>query len=214
MKKTRNFFHAILLTVVFAAFANAQEFSANNLNIKFTPDGEEMPAAMTRPRVVGVKAEPKAEETGAVTNVGKPVEKNETANFTTLLEKRAFDLINAKRREIGLQPLNWSDDAARIARLHSQNMANYKFFSHTGIDGLMVNDRADRLGVKRWRAIGENIAFNRGYENPVEFAVERWMLSSSHKHNLLDNRWKESAVGIAIANDGSYYFTQVFLQRK
>ncbi len=135
--------------------------------------------------------------------------------FSTLdLERQAFNLLNSKRAAKSLPPLEWNDDVARIARMHSENMAKYKFFSHTGIDGLMVNDRADLCGLSRWKAIGENIAYNRGYEKPVEFAVERWMQSTSHRENILNNRWKESAVGVAVANDGSFYFTQVFLVRR
>ena len=137
-------------------------------------------------------------------------------NSTTIanLEKQGFELINQKRVEIGLEILTWNNDCAKIARLHSENMANHKFFNHAGLDGTMVNDRADAIGLSKWRAIGENIAYNLGYENPLETAVEGWMRSPSHHDNILNNRWKESAIGIAIAADGAYYFTQVFLLRK
>ena len=130
------------------------------------------------------------------------------------LEKKVFDLINEQRAENGLAELDWSDEVAEIARLHSENMANFSFFSHTDLDGWMVNDRADALGIKKWRAIGENIAFNRGYKNPAESAVQRWMQSPSHRENLLNNRWRESGIGIAVAEDETYYFTEVFLLRK
>ena len=130
------------------------------------------------------------------------------------LELLTFELINQQRSKSNLQPLAWSDDAAKIARLHSENMANYNFFSHTGLDGLLVNDRADFFGVKKWQAIGENIAYNQGFENPVEFAVERWMQSPKHRDNLLNSRWKESGIGIAVTASGTYYFTEVFLLRK
>ena len=130
------------------------------------------------------------------------------------LEKKVFDLINEQRAENGLSELDWSDEVAEIARLHSENMANFSFFSHTDLDGLMVNDRADLLGIKKWRAIGENIAFNHGYKNPAESAVQRWMQSPTHRENLLNNRWRESGIGIAVTEDGTYYFTEVFLLRK
>jgi uncharacterized protein YkwD len=129
-------------------------------------------------------------------------------------EKLAFALINQKRAEIGLQPLAWNEDVAKIARLHSENMAKFNFFSHKGIDGKMVNDRADSLGITKWTAMGENIAYNRGYQKPIECAVEKWMESEGHRENLLNNRWKESAIGIAVTDDGTYYFTQVFLVKK
>lgn len=132
---------------------------------------------------------------------------------TTGVEQAAFALINRKRAENGLQPLIWSDEIAAIARIHSQNMAEFQFFSHRGLDNKMVSDRADDRGLRKWRAIGENIAFNRGYLDPISKAVELWLNSTSHRHNMLDRNWKESAVGVAVAPDGSYYFTQVFLKK-
>ncbi len=157
-------------------------------------------ADITRPRIIA-----------ASSSTNKTSEKNLSSRE---LEKIAFKLLNEQRAERGLTLLEWSHEAAKIARIHSENMAQNNFFSHKGLDGLFVNGRADLFGVRRWRAIGENIAYNRGYENPAQFTVECWMKSNSHRENLLDPRWKESAVGAAIAADGSFYFTQVFLLRK
>ena len=78
---------------------------------------------------------------------------------------------------------------------------------------MMVNDRADSLGFSKWRSIGENIAYNRGYDKPAEFACERWMQSESHRENILDRRWKEAAIGVSITEEGTFYFTQVFVLR-
>jgi uncharacterized protein YkwD len=128
------------------------------------------------------------------------------------MERNAFDLINKQRVEAGLDSLKWSDKVAELARLHSNNMAEYNFFSHKGLDGMMVDDRAAQLKMGAWNAIGENIAFMKGFPNPVETAVDRWLKSPSHKHNLLDPAWAETAVGLAATPDGKYYFTQVFIR--
>ena len=130
------------------------------------------------------------------------------------VERRTFDLINEEREKRGLRPLAWNDDVAQVARLHSRNMAQNNFFSHRGLDGMMVNDRAEEMGLFDWRAIGENIAFNRGYDLPVDLAVEKWLESPSHRENLLNKNWIETGVGVAVSRDGSYYFTQVFILRK
>jgi len=45
-------------------------------------------------------------------------------------------------------------------------------------------------------------------------AVDLWLESPTHRHNMLDPYWKESAVGVGVAEDGSIYFTQVFMTRK
>lgn len=205
-KFSATFFQTILIFSFLFTFAeNAVcqigSLSANNVNLKLFLGGDEKIASPSRPRVY------KEKET-----TNEPSAKKAATNFS--FERTAFEEINRQRAAINLQPLIWSDDAAKIARLHSENMANFKFFSHEGLDGSMVNDRADSFGISKWRAIGENIAYNRGYANPIEFAVERWMQSAGHRENILNERWKESGIGIAITADGTYYFTQVFLLRK
>jgi uncharacterized protein YkwD len=132
---------------------------------------------------------------------------------TGSLERAAFNVLNQKRIESGRSPLAWNEKLATAARLHSQNMAELGFFSHKGMDGKMVSGRADESGLGKWRSIGENIAFTRGFQDPVAKAVDLWLNSPAHRENLLDGNWKESAVGISVAEDGSYYFTQVFLRK-
>jgi uncharacterized protein YkwD len=133
---------------------------------------------------------------------------------TASVERIAFEMINRTRVELGLQPLAWNEEIAAVAREHSQNMAQFRFFSHRGLDNKVVSDRADARGVRKWRAIGENIAFLHGYVDPAASAVEKWMQSPSHRRNLLNPTWTNSAVGIAVADDGAYYLTQVFLRMK
>jgi uncharacterized protein YkwD len=130
------------------------------------------------------------------------------------LEYRVFVIINQKRAENGLKALVWNPQAASVARLHSSNMAFYDFFSHIGIDGKRVDDRADSLGLRKWKMIGENIAYNSGFADPVERAVFGWMQSDGHRNNLLRNNWKETGIGISVSANGKFYITQVFLQRK
>ncbi len=127
------------------------------------------------------------------------------------LERRVFELINAKRAERGLKSLSWNSKVAGVARGHSKEMALYDYFSHTDVDGRLVDGRAVSAGLNKWRAIGENIAYLRGYEDPAQYAVEKWMLSPSHRDNLLDPRWQETGIGLVIASDGTYFFTQVFM---
>lgn len=129
------------------------------------------------------------------------------------VERRAFDILNQQRAAKGLQPLRWSEDAARVARFHSENMARYSFFSHEGRDGSHVNNRAKSLGIRGFSSIGENIAFNKGFRKPVEMACQHWMNSPDHRENILDRGWTESGIGVAVTSDGAYYFTQVFIAR-
>ena len=128
-------------------------------------------------------------------------------------ERRAFDLINRERQRRGLSPLAWDGNLVRLARYHSQNMARGGYLSHVDRDGLDLKGRAQVLGLHGWSTLGENIAYNQGYDDPTAFAVERWMVSEKHRENALSSEYTHAAVGIARASDGTYYFTQVFMRR-
>ncbi|MDI1243553.1 MAG: CAP domain-containing protein [bacterium] len=129
------------------------------------------------------------------------------------VEARAFELMNAQRLANGLQSLQWDEQIIALARTHSQSMAEGKYFSHKDPSGGFVDSRASKLGIFNWMAIGENIAFMKGYDDPGSMAVEKWMQSTSHKKNILSGQWRDSAIGVAVADDGAIYFTQVFIAK-
>ncbi len=128
-------------------------------------------------------------------------------------ERRTFDLMNAERQASGLQMIEWDDELAAVARMHSKNMAERKFFSHRGADGYTVDHRAALFGIRKWLAIGENIALIRGHDDPATVAVDNWMRSTAHKKNILNALWQRAAIGVVEAADGTIYFTQVFIAR-
>jgi uncharacterized protein YkwD len=128
-------------------------------------------------------------------------------------ERRAFELINAERGKRGLRPLVLDGSLTRVARYHSDNMAREGFFNHMDQDGLDISGRAQVLGLRGWRTLGENIAYNQGYSDPTAFAVERWMISSKHRENILSGEYTHAGLGIARSADGRVFFTQVFMRR-
>lgn len=165
--------------------------------------------AYTRPRRVTVPATyagPRAHE-----STGAPI--FPSLDDATSIERRAFAATNAMRLQNGSAPLAWDSDLCRMARLHSENMARLKFFSHETPEGSRLRDRAHAAGVLHWRVIGENIAYNQGCDDPGRFAVERWMSSSGHRANLLHRGFQASAVGSFVAADGRIYITEIFITR-
>jgi uncharacterized protein YkwD len=122
-------------------------------------------------------------------------------------------MLNETRAANGMSPLVWNDEVAELARVHSQNMAENKFFSHRDMEGMTVDGRAESYGVTGWRGIGENIATMQGQSDPAGAAIRTWMQSPGHRQNILGGMWNQSAVGVAVAKDGTYYFTQVFILR-
>jgi uncharacterized protein YkwD len=131
----------------------------------------------------------------------------------SVIERRAFDRTNEERAKAGLPPLVWDAELCRMARSHSESMATLGFFGHETPEGLQLKQRAHSMGIGHFRVIAENIAYNKGYEDPGAFAVERWMISSGHRSNILYVGFQASAIGSFVSKDGSVYLTQVFINR-
>jgi uncharacterized protein YkwD len=129
------------------------------------------------------------------------------------IERTAFDKTNEARVQNGLQPLAWDPLLCKMARMHSEDMAQRGYFAHETPEGLEPKDRGRALGLLHFRVLGENIAFNKGFADPGAFAVERWMMSGGHRANILYIGFQASAIGSYVAADGSVYLTQVFLTR-
>lgn len=105
-------------------------------------------------------------------------------------------------------PLTLSARLNQAALMHSQDMANRKFFEHVGSDGSKVGDRVTRVGYG-WRTAGENIAI--GAQTP-EAVVQGWLASPGHCANLMSPGFTEMGIGYALdrKSEAGIYWTQVF----
>ena len=130
------------------------------------------------------------------------------------VEDSVASMINAERASQGLPPLVVTSELARLARSYSKAMVDHHFFDHRDPDGNMVRARVERLGIENWTELGENIARNRGLQDPAQVAVREWMKSEGHRENILDARFKETGIGVWVAPDKTVYFTEIFLTRK
>jgi len=138
--------------------------------------------------------------------VSAPVEPN-------AIEKRAFEQTNLARVQNGLPPLTWDADVCRMARTHSESMSRQNYFSHVTPEGLRLRERARAAGILHYSVLGENIAYNQGFDDPGALAVEKWMQSPKHRANILSSEFRAMAVGSYVAPDGSIYLTQTFITR-
>lgn len=129
------------------------------------------------------------------------------------IEKRVFEQTNIMRVKNGLPPFVWDGDVCRMARTHSESMARLGYFSHVTPDGQHLRERARAAGILQYSVLGENIAYNQGYDDPAGFAVEQWMLSEKHRANILSPEFRAMAIGSYVAPDGSVYLTQTFITR-
>ncbi|HXI90313.1 MAG TPA: CAP domain-containing protein [Blastocatellia bacterium] len=128
------------------------------------------------------------------------------------LEQQCLDEINRVRRRSGLPRLNFYEELLPVARAYSRRMAEEHFFSHNDPDGLTVRERVDDADI-RWRMLGENLAYSNGYVNPVAASLHGWMESPGHRRNILDPDFSLTAIGAWIKEDGTVYFTEIFLKQ-
>lgn len=114
------------------------------------------------------------------------------ANTLERIEKQTFDLINAKRVGVGLQPVLWDDNLHSGARNWSNNMQAKGELYH------------DSVGVHTYY-FAECIygASYSSYRTP-EQTVEAWMNSSGHR-TILMGSYRIGAIGIA--KDSGFWAT-------
>lgn len=125
------------------------------------------------------------------------------------MEKEVLSLVNSVRAENGLSALSWAEDVANVARAHSSDMITRGFFSHTNPDGLSPFDRLRNNGIS-YRTAAENIAYGQRSASEV---MNSWMNSSGHRANILNKNVTEIGVGAVKAQNGTIYWTQMFISR-
>jgi uncharacterized protein YkwD len=141
-------------------------------------------------------------------NVHGVAQKKSLASLEAL-EQTTFTLVNNYRITKNLSPLVWNDALATVARAHSQQMGRGTVpMGHAGFE--------DRVAVIQKtmavRAIAENVAYTVGYENPADVAVQGWLQSPGHLANIENSQYTQTGIGITINEEGSYFFTQIFIQ--
>lgn len=128
------------------------------------------------------------------------------------LEQQCLDEINRVRRRSGLPQLAFYEELLPVAREYSRRMAEQNFFSHNDPEGRTVRERVDEADI-RWRMVGENLAYSNGYINPVAASLHSWMESPGHRRNILEPDFSLTAIGAWIKQDGTVYFTEIFLKQ-
>ena len=104
--------------------------------------------------------------------------------------------------------VTWSSTLTLAASEHSNNMANYNFFDHTGLDGSTVGTRVTAQGYT-WSRVSENIA---GGQISTQEVVDGWMSSEGHCINIMNSDVTEMGLACQVNSDSDYqrYWTQVF----
>lgn len=125
------------------------------------------------------------------------------------LERQMRDLVNEVRAEAGLAPLKVNLELSLSAERHSDWMIDTNSFSHTGVNGSSVRDRAEDAGYVlggSW-SIGENIAYQsergaEGYADDIIDLHKSLMNSPGHRANILSTNYDEVGIGVEIGPMG------------
>ncbi len=126
------------------------------------------------------------------------------------IEQGVLAAINLVRGEHDLAELEAHPRLARVARAHSRDMLRRDYFAHVAPGGGGPADRVRAAGL-RYRKVAENIQLNDDDADPVGTAVAAWMASPDHRRNLLDPDYTHTGIGVAVGDDGTIAFTQLFL---
>lgn len=126
----------------------------------------------------------------------------------TRAEQLIYDRINQYRQSKNLPPLAFDPVISVQARVHSQEMARSSVLSHDGFHE-RFESLSESLPV---RSAAENVATNRGYSDPEAVAIQSWLDSPGHHHNII-GRYNATGIGIAQNARGEYYFTQIFVRK-
>lgn len=91
----------------------------------------------------------------------------------------------------GLSPLKWNNELAKAAELHSEDMYQNDYFSHTGLNGSTFWQRVGKTDYQG-QPMGENISMG---QRSVEEAVRAWINSPGHCRNIMNDSANDVGYG-------------------
>jgi uncharacterized protein YkwD len=107
-------------------------------------------------------------------------------------------LVNRERTAYGESALTPSAAIERAAQGHTESMAFGDYFNHLGPGGATPADRLRSAGYLTGTGgyeVGENIAWGTLWLSSPRAIVAAWMASPEHRANILDARFRDTAIG-------------------
>ena len=113
-----------------------------------------------------------------------------------------LNLVNQERKKRGYSELTMDKDLLENAMQRAEEIVTY--FEHERPNGLNCTTA---ITQKYWYA-AENIALG---QNTAASVMNAWMNSQGHRQNILERNYSKSiGIGCYLADDGTYYWTQIF----
>jgi hypothetical protein len=121
----------------------------------------------------------------------------------TSVESEFMAMLNAERATLGKSPLSTNSNLSTAAYLHSQDMAEQGYFSHTSLDGKTFDQRIIAAGYTDYVSLGENIAYAYG-SSDASRVYGMWKNSSGHYANMMGD-FSDAGLGVYSKNGYTYY---------
>jgi uncharacterized protein YkwD len=116
-------------------------------------------------------------------------------------EESAACIVNKVRRRRGHRALKVNSRLYSAAQEHATDMVRDQYFSHVAKDGTTVVPRIRAAGylsdTPDW-TVGENLAWGSGSFSTPASIVQAWLNSPGHKRNLLNRKYREAGLAIAV----------------
>jgi uncharacterized protein YkwD len=144
-----------------------------------------------------------------------PISTNSGTAVMTLEEMRYLELTNKERAARGLSQLVADPVLVEAGRLHSQEMAEKSYFSHTSPTSSLKSPMDRYLAAEKrrpyWVLVGENLFYCSIVD--VDRGHDAFMNSKPHRDNVLEPRYERMGVGIYVNARGEFYVTEMFLAK-
>lgn len=130
----------------------------------------------------------------------------QAAGAATYAEKHERSLVNEERQDRDRVTLRLHAKLSRIARKHSQRMANRGEIYHNP-------KLAKQVQGMRWRVVAENVGVGPDLGDPgasVKTVHDAFMDSAPHRKNILLRKVRKVGVGV-VATGGQVWVTIVFM---
>jgi uncharacterized protein YkwD len=118
------------------------------------------------------------------------------------IQTEFLSLVNAERASLGKAPLIANSQLKNAAYLHSKDMGDNDYFSHTSLDGRTFSQRITAAGYN-YVSAAENIAMAGGAPG-ASTVYNMWKNSSGHYANMIGN-YAEAGLGVYSINGKTYY---------
>lgn len=131
--------------------------------------------------------------------------KSNSISYDQSLEYAMKDLVNKQRQQNGVAPLEYDNRLSNVARSHSIDMLQQRYFAHINLSGKTPFDRLHAAGIN-YTIAGENLAVSTNLDN----AMTALMASPTHRANILNDKFHKTGIGIGVNQDGIMSITEEF----